>query len=207
MDLKAILGLRPKTEGAAGIRDALAATEAAKAAAAARITQLEADRARTLLDGTAAQVAKAEADLAEARAEAERCDAIRAGLRERLARAEASEAVETARAAIREAEEANVAFVAFAQTKYPGLAKQIIAGAKMEYAARDARQRASVLLNRLPVELQEGLALPPDPLTLLDGRPIRGSFAASIHLPSETDLSGDYPHWPATRRPAQGGGA
>ena len=91
MNLRDVLGLRPKADTAAALRASLADTKAALVTVQGVIAELEAGRGGVLLDGTEAQAAQYEANLAEARAEAERFAAIAAALPARIAAAEARE--------------------------------------------------------------------------------------------------------------------
>jgi|YNPMSStandDraft_1061717.scaffolds.fasta_scaffold22353_2 hypothetical protein len=81
---------RPNLETAAGVKAALAETEAALAKAKDRLAELERDRPNVLLEGgTVAE--KFEAGLAQTRLEVERLEAVAAGLRDRLPGLERSE--------------------------------------------------------------------------------------------------------------------
>jgi hypothetical protein len=91
MELKKLLGIRPKGSDAAAIRAAIASAEEAKATAQRRVAEMEAGRSAMLLDGTPGDVEKAERDLATSRADVERAAAMLEGLRARLEAAEAGE--------------------------------------------------------------------------------------------------------------------
>lgn len=91
MNLRDVLGLRPKADTSAALRTSLADTQSALATVRGVVAELEAGRGGVLLDGTADQAAQYEANLAEARAEAELFEAMAAALPARIAVAEARE--------------------------------------------------------------------------------------------------------------------
>lgn len=72
MDLKKLLGLRPKGTTPADIEAAIVAARAAREAVTEAVGQLTARRVAMMLDGTPEEVTAAEQALATARAEAER---------------------------------------------------------------------------------------------------------------------------------------
>jgi DNA-binding transcriptional MocR family regulator len=82
MDLKKLLGLRPKGDTADALRAALAMAEGEKAALVSRIAELDRDRGARLLDGNAGEVEEAERTLALAQAEAARLAAMLPALTE-----------------------------------------------------------------------------------------------------------------------------
>lgn len=139
MDLKRLLGLRPKTETVVAIGEAIAAATAAQHAALGRIASLERDRGQRLLEADAAAVTTAERDLTESRAEAERLDALLLALRDRLEAAKAREARAKAEAAVAEVTRASDAFKQWWTNEYPVLAAKIRDGLLLEVAEGNAR--------------------------------------------------------------------
>ncbi|WP_426958337.1 hypothetical protein [Muricoccus radiodurans] len=137
MDLKKLLGMRPKGQTAADIHSAIAQAEAGKASALARAAELEAERGNLLLTGDIKAVETGERELAEARAEAERCtvmaEALRAPLAEAVLRERAAEIV----ALHQRAEQASEEFATWWRTKYGALATEI----------RDALRQERIALN------------------------------------------------------------
>jgi hypothetical protein len=80
-----------KPQSSTEIREAIAATEAASTAAAARVAQLTQERARLLLEATDAEVEKVEKTLAQAVRDQDRADLVAIELRARFAEAAAAE--------------------------------------------------------------------------------------------------------------------
>lgn len=91
MNLRDVLGLRPKADTAAALRSALAETQTALATVRGIASALEAERGAILLDASPDEAEAHERKLAEATAEAGRLAAMAAALPTRIADAEARE--------------------------------------------------------------------------------------------------------------------
>jgi hypothetical protein len=91
MNLRDVLGLRPKGDSAAALRTALAETQEALASVRGVASALEAQRGAVLLDAGPDEAEAHERKLAEATAEAGRLAAMAAALPARIADAEARE--------------------------------------------------------------------------------------------------------------------
>lgn len=91
MDLRTMIGLRPKGETASALRAAQAQAEAALAAAREREAVLTAQRGAILLDSDPETVERAEGEMRDVHAQAERIQAILSALPERITTAEARE--------------------------------------------------------------------------------------------------------------------
>lgn len=92
MDLKAILGLRPKEESSKALRETLADAEGRAEQLRLLVTDLGKRRAALLLAGDVANLEKIENDLAGARTNLERMEIIVAAYPESIAAAEQREA-------------------------------------------------------------------------------------------------------------------
>ncbi len=135
MTLKALLGLRPKAETSAAIRDAIAQAETLLTQSTAECARLETARAGLLLGGTEAAVSKGEAALAEARAHGERAEVMLDALRERLADALAREQLAIVHEAHAHAERLAEAAAAWWRDEYPRLAHAMLRGLDLEAEA------------------------------------------------------------------------
>lgn len=91
MNMRDVLGLRPKSDNAAALRASLTDTETALATVRGIAASLEAERGAILLDGSPAEAEAHEAKLAGALTEAGRLAAMCAALPVRIADAEARE--------------------------------------------------------------------------------------------------------------------
>lgn len=193
MDLKKLLGLRPKDDSVDAIRTALVQAQGVQSAASQRAAELEAGRARMLVDGSAGEVERAERDLTAARGDAERAGAMIVGLQGKLAEAEAREAERGARQAVVDAEARRSRFLAFVRNDYPALAQKIADGLKLEAEAEAASMRAMNAIMALPSEVRdklasEGVQSPAQPaadLPLSFHRP--GGFGVGVRLPAVAD--------------------
>jgi hypothetical protein len=198
MDLKKLLGLRPKTDTAEAISNAIAMAEAERAAALTRITELEAGRGNLILTGDEQAMQAGERALASARAEAEQLGVMAAALKPQLAEAKtrekAAEIAEAAKTAEREVER----FVTWWRTQYPGLADQMIAGARMEQQAVQAIAAVEKMQREYPAAFAASeVAIPLKPARQV--RPsnyinsISDCVLHGLHLPSD-DV--ETPLWP-----------
>lgn len=205
MDIKQLLGIRPKAQGAAAIRVAMENATRAKDEATRVAARLEAGRSALLLDGTPADVQKGEAALLTARADAERAGAMLDGLRERLVAAEAQEAMASARALAEAADAAAVTAVEFNLREYPALARQMATGLQLNIAADDARIRAHEFFEQLPVPTQEVLIAEGYRIPRTIGERMHntfqlGSFAWEVRLPDPASLGAPL-LWPPGQVP------
>lgn len=91
MDIKSLLGLRPKGDTAEALKEALAGAQAKRGELAARVAGLEKRRADVLLDGDADDVVAIETELSTLRNEAERLTVMAEALPARIAEAERRE--------------------------------------------------------------------------------------------------------------------
>lgn len=190
--LDQLLGrLRPKTDDAAAIRSAMAATDTAIVAAEASVKKLRAERGDALLAG-GQQAAKHEAALREATDEAERLNALSEALGRRLADAERREAHASLEAAIEEARAAVAAFSAFRDREYPELAAKVAAGLALEQRAQAAIAGAARLHQAMGDDRPD-VRLPSIEVPI-DFQPF--GFGAAVVLPNP---AGGAPIWPARR--------
>jgi chromosome segregation ATPase len=215
MDLKKLLGLRPKDDTAAALKAAMAQAESETESLRARIAELERDRGRRLLDGDAAEVEAAERDLATAQAEAARVAAMLPALRQRIEAAEAEELRVAALAAHGEAVKAADTFNAWWRAEYAELAGKLRAGLLMEEAALAASSRYYAAAQRAGAALPNPQRAPDAPIkTLWANAQASGltaySLGAFVRLPPQ-DRAG-YPQdsgvafWPPPSWPSGSGG-
>ncbi|RVT99293.1 hypothetical protein EOD42_04135 [Rhodovarius crocodyli] len=151
MDLKALVGLRPRTQTEV-ISAAVAKAMEVLADRKAAVAQLEADRPNLLLNGSASEVEKGEVALVEARSGAERASVVVTALGEQLRAAEKRDRDAQTNAAIMEADELLNRFEKWVATENIAAAEKISSGLAIEMRARDALERA-----RGPPELQHGV--------------------------------------------------
>jgi hypothetical protein len=150
MDIKKLLGLRPKEENAAAIAAAIASAEAAQAEALSRAEQLKAGRGQLLLTGDAGAVEAGERELAEVQMEADRCGEMAAALRQPLAQARTREKVEEIKALNERAGQDVSASISWWREEYPGLVAKLRAGVALEQRAMEtlAELSAAAMNNR-----------------------------------------------------------
>jgi hypothetical protein len=91
LDIKTLLGLRPKGDSSEELKQALSGAEARRTEIDARIVALQERRAGVLLDGEAAEVEALERELATSRSELERVNLIIGALPARIAEADQRE--------------------------------------------------------------------------------------------------------------------
>lgn len=91
MDIKSLLGLRPKDDSSEALKQSLSSAEAKRAEIDAHVVALQRRRASVLLDGEAAEVEALEGELAASRSEIERVNLIIGALPARIAEAEQRE--------------------------------------------------------------------------------------------------------------------
>jgi len=209
MDLKKLLGMRPKTESLADIEAALAAARGAGEAAAKAEADLLAKRGDVLLSGTPEEVTRAEEALARARTEADHAATMVPILEAKLADARGNAKLAEVRQMVAEAKAAAEAARLALASRYPELAAAmvhdvLIPEAKAIAALHDARAAVDAAFRQGLVTWtdEEGppaeWTLPPAPLsTLLPPPPPGGgvapsAFGAGVRLPA---LSGQG--WPA----------
>jgi hypothetical protein len=137
MDVKKLLGMRPKTQSAADIQAAILRAQEGQRAALRRATEIEKGRGLLLLNGDPAAVEAGERELVESRAEAERYALLASTLEAPLRAAQTKERAAKIQATAKEAQTLVDAFVEFWRTRYPGLAAQLWDGALMEKRALD----------------------------------------------------------------------
>lgn len=217
MDLKKLLGLRPKTDSVEEVAAALDRARAALAKAREDEAVLLGGRADLLLAGDAAAVSTGEADLARVRVDIERAEAMLKALEGKLAEAQRAARIGQLRAKIAEATtKAERAKHALA-VRYPELAAvmvrevlspevEAIAAIHEAWTARDAAMREGLIpwVDAVPDEW----ALPEAPLpALVPPQPFaapRPALGLEVKLPA---LSGrgfpsdnSAPIWPEPRQ-------
>ncbi|MBB5695521.1 ATP synthase subunit B family protein [Muricoccus pecuniae] len=187
MDIKKLLGLRPKAQTAEAIRAAIAAAEEGRSAALVRIAELEAGRGNLLLNGEVRAVENGERDLAEARAEAERCEVVATALRPTLEQAINREKAEEMARLRDEVVSLSAAFVTFWREKYPALATQIRDGAMLEArAVQKLNELAEMTVMHPAAQAVGDISLPPQPADLIfpgDPSNAGGGVTSRISMP------------------------
>lgn len=200
MDLKKILGLRPKNETTAAIREAIARAEEDRQAALARIGELEANRGALLLSGDHRTIEAAERDLAEKRMEAERCAIMAEALRPTLATAQQREKVAEIVDLERRASQEVEAFVTWWRTRYADLAAQMLEGARMEAAALTSIRELGVMsVNHHAAFLESGVRIPQEPVRHIHGNSISAPMTVAGGLQLPPPCTNAAPLWPEKR--------
>lgn len=143
MNVKKLIGLRPKTDAAAPADpDEIArAAEAAQqeiSAIEARLAELDRQRGATLLDGDADQVLAVEQEIQAGRVEGERLKVMVAELRKRETAARRQRAADEFRQVEADAEAKVAAYVAWHRANYERVAAELIQGLMLEAAALEA---------------------------------------------------------------------
>lgn len=204
MNLQRLIGLRPKAETAAAVREAAEAAERELASARETVARLEAARTAALLGAPEAALAKAECELRDARGEAERLALMAEGLRARVPELERAEMTAATRAALAEAEREAATVAAEIGRDYPRLARELAALLAREWAAERrciAAARAydaAVRANAMPEG--EAMPLPPHARYWRDPAGLASGISARVSLPA---LAGSPPigsapgFWPA----------
>lgn len=126
MDLKKLLGMRPKTESLADIEAALAAARGAGEAAAKAEADLMAKRGDVLLSGTPEEVTRAEEALARARTEADHAATMVPILEAKLAEARGNAKLAELRQVVAEAKATAEAARVILASRYPELAAAVV---------------------------------------------------------------------------------
>ncbi|UPY37024.1 hypothetical protein [Sediminicoccus sp. KRV36] len=207
MNLKTLLGMRPKTESVADIEAALAAARGAGEAAARAEAELLAKRGGVLLSGTPEEVTRAEEALARARTEAEHAATMVPILEAKLADAMRGVQLNALRAKLAEAgAKADAARVALGE-QYPKLAaalvhKVLIPEREALAAIEDARVALDAALRAGLIQWDDGApvpaewVLPPAPLAelapMVPGGVRRPALGVEVRLPALTGQG-----WPA----------
>jgi hypothetical protein len=204
MDLKKLLGLRPKTDTTEAIGNAIAMAEAERAAVLTRITELENGRGNLILTGDVQTMEAGERALASARAEAEQLGVMAAALKPQLAEAKirekAAEIAETARAAEQQVQQ----FLTWWRERYPTLANQMRDGFLLERAALNKIHELNKMqLDHPAAFAASGATIPQEPTYhVYPGDPsnVVGSVAGGARLPPPVGKArphGDVaPFWP-----------
>lgn len=214
MDLKRLLGLRPKGETADDIAAALGRARAEEAAALVRAEDLTRRRADVLLGGSESEVTAAEAQLSEARADAERAGIVAAALAGKLAKVQLAAKVESVAAAVAKANELAAEAERVIRDVYPVLAERMVREVLLiEQQAIDARKVATDALRAAERDVQLGaevgsLKLSPPPFQAIaqslktNSLPtMREHLGAEVRLPA---LHGEMAEWIWAGRPALG---
>jgi hypothetical protein len=208
MDIKKLLGVRPKSESAADISAAIERAREAAASARQRASEIEAVRGTLLLNGDLNAVTAGEKDLVEARAEAERFDLLAVTLQPRLEEARTKEKAAEIVAVYDEAQRQTAAFVEFWRKQYPALAAKIRDGGMLEKRALDSIKRLHEMSFSDPAAwIASGVAVPPSPAEhIYPGDSSNGvggvSFAVRLpHPEGKSFPSGSLPSfWPIDAR-------
>lgn len=192
MNLRDMLGLRPKTDTAAALRASLTDTETALASVRGVAASLEAERGAILLDASPAEAEAHEAKLAGALTEAGRLAAMCAALPARIAEAEARErAAELDRLAERAEGEA-----AAAAELVPQLLRAFAEAAALVERHDDLAQKVQAANRELRAEGRERVTLPllrVWPSTV--GRPL--TLGQDMKLPGPRGACDTLEHWRA----------
>lgn len=146
MDLKKLLGMRPKTESIGDIQDALKAARVASDAAKNAEADLLAKRGDVLLGGTPEEVTRAEAALVQVRLEIERAATMVPILETRLAGAQREKNLAHLRAMVADASQKSQVAAAAIRDRYTVLAtaivKEVLTPEAEAVAAMEAAQQA-----------------------------------------------------------------
>jgi hypothetical protein len=198
MDLKKLLGLRPKTDTAEAISNAIAMAEAERAAALTRITELENGRGNLILTGDVQAMEAGERALASARAEAEQLGVMATAMKPQLEAAKTREKAAEIAEAAKAAELTAQRFVDWWRTKYPALADQLLVGVRMEREAIQAIAAVEKMQREYPAAFAASqVAVPLKPARQVRSasfaNSISDSVLSSLHLPSD---DADAPLWP-----------
>lgn len=137
-----ILGLRPKENTAASLRDALDRARENLCAAEARVTELERNRGALMLRGTAADMKTGEENLAAARLDADRLKSLILSLEAEVPAAEAQEVLDQLKREIAEAKAMRAEFVTRWRKEYAPAAQKIAELLHLEIQVEEARGRA-----------------------------------------------------------------
>lgn len=208
MDLKRLLGLRPKEKTAAALAGTREDLERALRELDERTVELQRTRGERLLDGEAAAVERAEADLKAGEEERARLVAMLDALRRREREAQKDEAVARLRQVVDSANAKAERAERAIRDRYPELAGMIVREVLLleqdAVAALEAAGQAKAKLER-ELGLSKPLDLPlraapfkavarQDPITL------RTSLGAELRLPGFEGVGGMYdsasPIWP-----------
>jgi CO/xanthine dehydrogenase Mo-binding subunit len=204
MDLKKLLGLRPKTDTVEAISNAIAMAEAERAAALTRITELENGRGNLILTGDVQAMEAGERALSSARAEAEQLGVMAAALKPQLeaakVREKAAEITEAAKVAKEQVEQ----FLTWWRERYPTLANQMRDGFLLETAAlKKIGELHKMQLDHPAAFAASGATIPQEPTYhVYPGDPsnVVGSVAGGARLPPPVGKArphGDAaPFWP-----------
>jgi hypothetical protein len=135
-----LMSLRPTTQTAAAIAEALTRAEAMRGTALQRTAAAKATRDEMLLDGDAKQLAAAEKALTEARGDGERVEAIASELTTRLTATRKAEAVGRVETALLETRATSAARLAWWVENRPTLHAVLSEGSALHDAAERARK-------------------------------------------------------------------
>jgi hypothetical protein len=198
VDLKKLLGLRPKSDSAEAIGNAIAMAEAERAAALTRIMELEAGRGNLILTGDVQAMEAGERALASARAEAEQLGVLAAAMKPQLEAAKLREKTAEITEAAKVAEQSAQRFLGWWREQYPTLVDQMLAGAKMEREAVQAIATLQDMRTKHPAAFAASqVAIPVKPREQLWpgglGNSVSDVILGGLQLPS--DNSG-APYWP-----------
>lgn len=205
MDLKKLLGLRPKETTAAGLAATRESLEREVSDLGGRIAEMQRTRGERLLDGEPAAVERAEADLKVAEDERARLAAMLDVVRHREVAAKQREDREAVQQLQDVADAKLAAFVTWYSEEYPKHARAIARGLMLEgdviAAQRAAKQAAE--LHGVPVEkatVEPKIAVLPG---LSYAYPTVGSL---VMLPPEGAPEGTAaaPIWPPARHSLSG---
>jgi hypothetical protein len=166
MDVKKLLGLRPKGATPAAFAATREDIERAASELGARVAELRRTRGARLLDGEPAAVERAEAELKAAEEEHARLSAMLDTLRQREAAAQAEEKRAAALRVIEAAETSCSMFIAWWRAEYLPLANALVHGLMLERAAIEAQKAAAIAMRENP-ELARLMS--PPKLELLPG--------------------------------------
>jgi hypothetical protein len=150
MDVKKLLGLRPKEATPAALAATREDIERTASALGARVAELRRTRGARLLDSDLTEAERAEAELKAAEEEHARLAAMLDTLREREAAALAEEKRAAALRVIEAAETSCNTFSTWWRAEYPPLANALVHGLMLERAAIEAQKAAAIAMRENP---------------------------------------------------------
>lgn len=153
MTLSSLLALRPKEPTVAAITASLANARAQMEAVKGKISQMEADRPRLLVDGTEAEIAAAERELEAKQREIEQLGAFIVGLEPKLETARKTQSLDELRQAVEAANAKSAQFMERWRERYSDLAEQIASLLRLEQEAMEAVGRAKLLREHFAKEV------------------------------------------------------
>lgn len=160
MDLKRLLGLRPKETTAAALAETREKIEREERELGERIAEIQRTRGARLLDGEPTAVERAEVELKTAEEERARLLAMLDVLRQREAEAKRREEVAEVERLREDADRKLESFLAWWRSEYPRHAEAIVRGMQLEREVLAAQGRMEAQAARCNVLLERSPATP-----------------------------------------------